>query len=102
VKSQPMLHIVIIICGLLLLVDFGIAFYHTGVEYGWFKAPDGCSSGNTSNMTLEEMRAAIMAAPLVSCSQAMAYIFGFSMAAWNALLAFAAGLATFFTLRKIK
>ena len=76
-----------------------IACYHTGVEYGWFKGPDACSNTG-GEMTIEEMRAAIMAAPLVTCDQAMAYIFGLSMAAWNAMMAFAAGAATLFRLRK--
>jgi disulfide bond formation protein DsbB len=41
-----------------------------------------------------------MNAPLVSCAQAMAYIFGLSMAAWNAMLSFAAACGTLWLMRK--
>jgi disulfide bond formation protein DsbB len=88
------------ICVLLFLLDAGIAGYHTAVEYGWVTGPSACSSSDSGNMTLEEMRAAIMNAPLVSCSQAMAYFFGLSMAAWNAIAASVMALVIFLVLRK--
>ena len=90
IKSQKSLYYIAIICNLLFLVGSGIAAYHTGVEYGFFPAPTACSGGGSEGQSLEEMRAAIMNAPLVSCAQAMAYIFGLSMAAWNMLAAFLA------------
>ncbi len=74
-------------CVLLLLVDAGIASYHAAVEFGWVKGPEACSGDGGTGQTIEEIRAAILGAPLVSCSQAMAYVFGLSLAAWNALLA---------------
>lgn len=77
----------LLFCVLLFALDAGIAFYHTGVELDIFKGPDACSSTSSGEQTLEEMRAAIMNAPLVSCKQAMAYFFGLSMAAWNGLAA---------------
>jgi len=90
IKSQKSLYYIAVFCSLLFLVDSGIAAYHTGVEYGFFQAPSTCSGGGSEGQSLEEMRAAIMNAPLVSCAQAMAYIFGLSMAAWNMLAAFLA------------
>jgi disulfide bond formation protein DsbB len=90
VKSQKGLYYIAVFCSLLFLVDSGIAAYHTGVEYGFFPAPNACSGGGSEGQSLEEMRAAIMNAPLVSCAQAMSYIFGLSMAAWNMLAAFLA------------
>jgi disulfide bond formation protein DsbB len=77
----------VLLCALLFAVTAGIAFYHTGVEFDIFAGPDACSAKTGSGQTLEEMRAEIMGAPLVSCKQAMAYIFGLSMAAWNGLAA---------------
>ncbi|MDX2074470.1 MAG: disulfide bond formation protein B [Alphaproteobacteria bacterium] len=78
---------IVLFCTLLFALDAGIAFYHTGVELDIFKGPDACSSSGGGEQTLEEMRAAIMNAPLVSCKQAMAYFWGISMAAWNGLAA---------------
>lgn len=82
------------LCGGLFLLDAGIAFYHTGVELEWFPGPDACSSNGSGGETLEDMRRAIMEAPLVSCSQAMAHVFGLSLAAWNALFATSAAVLT--------
>lgn len=102
IKSPQVVGWLLLLCVALLFVDTGIAFYHTGVEYGWFLGPDACSNDASGEMTLEQMRAAIRNAPLVTCAQAMAYIFGLSMAAWNAAMAFAVAIATLMVRRKIK
>lgn len=73
-------------CCIILLIGAGIAGYHTGVEMDIFEGPSACSSDGSSHMSLEELRAQIAGAALVSCKQAMAYIFGLSMATWNALI----------------
>lgn len=90
VKSQKSLYYIAVFCSLLFLVNSGIAAYHTGVEYGFFPAPTACSGGGSKGQSMEEVRAAIMNAPMVSCAQAFVYIFGLSMAAWNMLAAFLA------------
>lgn len=86
-KSSKYQLYAVIFCILLFALDASIAFYHTGVELDIFAGPDACSSSADGEQTLEEMRAAIMDAPLVSCKQAMAYFMGLSMAAWNGLAA---------------
>jgi disulfide bond formation protein DsbB len=106
VKSPKLLFAIAWLCVLLFAVDAGIAFYHTGVEMGWFTGPSACSNTGTGEQTLEEMRAAIMNAPLVSCDQAMAYVLGLSLAAWNVLAAsllavFSAAMLLNFHKRKI-
>ena len=99
-RSPKLIFMLLLLVVAMFLTTSGIAFYHTGVEYGWFQGPSACSGGDSSNLTLEEMRAQIMNAPLVSCAQAMAYIFGLSMAAWNAMLSFAAACGTLWLMRK--
>ena len=89
-------------CAVLFAVDAGIAIYHTGVEMGIFTGPSGCTSSGKTGMTLEEIRAEIMGAPLVSCDQAMAYIFGLSMAAWNAIAATLLAIFSALALRHFK
>jgi disulfide bond formation protein DsbB len=84
------------LCAGLLFLDAGIALYHTGVEYHWFPGPSGCTSTSTGGETIEELRAQIMNAPAVTCDQAMAYIFGLSMAAWNFLAALVAHVVTLY------
>lgn len=95
VKSRRGQYVIAVMCALLFLADAGIAGYHTGVEMGVFKGPSACSSDGKTGQTIEEMRAEIMNAPLVTCAQAMIYVLGLSMAAWNMI---AALLAFFFVL----
>lgn len=87
VRSERLQCYAVLVVVLLFALDASIAFYHTGVEMDIFKGPDACSNSSSGEQTLEEMRAAIMNAPLVSCKQAMAYFAGMSMAAWNGLAA---------------
>ncbi len=100
VKSQKIRYALVIICALLFLLDASIAGYHTGVELGVFKGPTACSSNSSGEKTLEELRAEIMNAPLVTCAQAMIYVLGLSMAAWNMIAASFAFLGTVFFLFK--
>jgi disulfide bond formation protein DsbB len=86
---------------LLFAVDAGIAFYHSGVELGWFEGLSGCSNDPSQDLTLEQMRAAIMNAPLVTCDQAMIEVMGLSMAAWNGIAAAFMTLAMAIVLIKI-
>lgn len=100
VREAATLRAMLWLCVALLAVDAGIAVYHTGVEAGLWPGPSGCASDSTGGKTLEQMRAEILGAPLVSCSQAMAYVLGLSLAAWNALLASAACIYAILCLRK--
>lgn len=101
VKNWRGRYMIAALCALLFLTDAGIAGYHAGVEKGIFKGPDSCSSDGGGE-TLEEIRAAIMNAPLVSCAQAMAYFFGLSMAAWNMIAAMLSFFGLSFILLKNK
>jgi disulfide bond formation protein DsbB len=102
IRSERMRYYLVIACIALFLVDAGIAFYHAGVEAGLFKAPDACASDSSGGLSLEEMRRAIMNAPLVTCDQAMTHIFGLSLAAWNAIAAFLFAIAIAIGLRRVR
>ncbi len=99
-KSKRIRFFIAIVCSLLFLLDAGIAGYHAGVEKGIFPGPTACSSDGKVGQTLEEMRAAIMGAPLVTCAQAMIYVLGLSMAAWNMVAALICFFAVSFILFK--
>ncbi len=85
----------------LFLLDGGIAIYHAGVELGWFPGLAGCSNHASQGQTLEQMRAEIMHAPLVTCDQAMIHVWGLSMAAWNAMAALVLAVVSGFLLVKL-
>jgi disulfide bond formation protein DsbB len=68
-----------------LLIGGGIAAFHVGVEQHWWTGTPGCGVPATSN-SIEEMRAQIMAAPVVRCDQVAWSLFGISMAGYNILI----------------
>jgi disulfide bond formation protein DsbB len=83
---------------LVFLVGAGIAGFHAGVEYKWWKGLESCESGTLpgSGASIEELREAIMNRNVVRCDVPAWTLFGISMAGYNfmASLFYAAG--TFF------
>jgi disulfide bond formation protein DsbB len=69
----------------------GIGVYHTGVERGWWPGPDTCAAPDFGALTPDELLSAILAAPVVRCTDVPWEALGLSMASWNALAS--AGLA---------
>jgi disulfide bond formation protein DsbB len=74
-------------------VGGAIAVYHVGVEQGWFAAPASCTGTATDANTIEELRKALAAQPVVRCDQVPWSLFGVSLAGYN--VALSALLASF-------
>lgn len=76
---------------LVLAAGAGIAMYHTGVEQQWIAGPSSCTGLGSLNSatTIEELRAQLLAAPVVRCDEIPWSLFGVSIAGWNALASLA-------------
>lgn len=72
---------------LLWLIEAGLGLYHVGVEQHWWESAGGCTASSGAGQSLDDLRAAILNAPLVSCDQPEFIFLGLSMAAWNMVLA---------------
>jgi disulfide bond formation protein DsbB len=72
---------------LVLAAGTGIAMYHTGVEQGWIAGPSSCTGLGSLNSatTIDELRAQLLAAPVVRCDEIPWSLFGVSIAGFNAL-----------------
>ena len=70
-----------------LLVTATLGLIHTGIEHKWLSYVGGCVAQTPTDGSLEALRAAIAAAPLVACDQATAVFAALSMATWNAIWA---------------
>jgi len=77
-----------LICALVFAVGTGIAGFHTGVEQGWWKGLEACGSGNLNdpNMSLAELKAQLLATPVVRCDEVPWSLFGISLAGYNFLV----------------
>jgi disulfide bond formation protein DsbB len=79
-------------------VSGGIALYHAGVEWHWWKGPSACTgTAFRFTGTLD------LTAPVVSCDAAAWRLFGLSLAGYNALISLgAAALAAILLMRPEK
>lgn len=86
------------------LAGAGIALFHAGVEQHWWQGVTACSAAGTAAGSLDDLRAAILAAPVVRCDEIAWSLLGLSMAGWNVLysggLALVAGAAAILTFRR--
>ncbi len=80
-------------CAVVLAGGAALAFYHVGVEQGWFAGPTACTGGATGATTLEGLRKQLEATQLVRCDEVQWTLFGVSLAGYNVLIS--AALAVF-------
>ena len=83
----------------LLAAQVALAFYHTGIELKWWEGFSSCSS-SIGGGSLDEIRAKLMASPLVRCDEAQWKFIGLSMAAWNVVYAFLLLVISFWPVRR--
>jgi len=72
------------LAGLAFLVGGGIAVFHVGVEQGWWQGTAQCGSSGTAD-SIEALRAQILAAPVVRCTDIAWSFAGISMAGFNVI-----------------
>ena len=76
-----------------------IALFHVGVEQAWWEGTKACVGNTSPTDSLDDLRAQIMAAPIVRCTDVQWSLFGVSMAGYNilasAILTVFAGVAAF-------
>ena len=70
------------------LIGAAIAAYHVGVEQSWWES--ACATAIEGD-TIEELRASLLAAPMVRCDEVLWSLWGVSMVGWNAMLSLALG-----------
>ena len=82
------------LAGLVFAGESALAFYHVGVEQGWFEGLAACAGAGETPATLEALRAQLMEGPPPPRCDVPAWtLFGVSMAGYNVF--YAAVLAGF-------
>jgi disulfide bond formation protein DsbB len=76
-------------CALAAVAGAGIAFFHVGVEQHWWQGTAECGSTLRPAATIEELRAQLLAQPVVRCDEVAWSLFGISMAGYNVILSLA-------------
>jgi len=89
VKRNGPLWRLIVVTGVAAFMATGVlGLFHTGIEQGWITYESGCVVSAANPGSLEALRAQILNAAHVSCSDAMTRVLGLSMASWNSVFAF--------------
>ena len=71
------------LCTASLFTGAGLAFYHLGVEYRLWEGTEKCSALGVDAVTLAELEAAILSAPVADCTDVLWSFLGLSLAGWN-------------------
>jgi disulfide bond formation protein DsbB len=83
-----------LLAALAFLVGGGIAVFHVGVEQAWWTGTEACVGTQDKAASIDELRAQIMATPVIRCTDIQWSLFGISMAGYNVLTSIAlAGFA---------
>lgn len=72
-----------------MIVNAGIAAYHTGVERGWWAGPDSCTAPGLGSVEPGALVDQLLATEIVLCDEVAWEMLGLSMASWNALASIA-------------
>ena len=88
------------LAALTLLVSVGFAAYHSGVELKWWEGPSACTTSSSGANSVEELRAMMMAEPVVRCDEIAWTFLDLSMSNYNFLLSLALFGLTASALRK--
>lgn len=90
------------LAGIAATVGAGIAGFHVGVEQHWWAGTSECGGVTSGAMTPQQRLEQLLKTPVVRCDEIPWSMLGLSMAAWNGLVALAAGgVAVLASLRQL-
>lgn len=73
-------------CGAIFVVGSGLGIYHVGVEQQWWPGTSACGVTFGTATSVEDLRARLLATPVVRCDEVAWSLFGISLAGYNALI----------------
>ncbi|MBI3452404.1 MAG: disulfide bond formation protein B [Rhodospirillales bacterium] len=79
----------LVLAGAAFLAGAGIAVFHVGVEQQWWQGTAECGSLLPKAGSVEELRARLLAQPVVRCDEVPWSLFGVSLAGYNVLISLA-------------
>lgn len=92
----------LLLIGLAFLVSFGLAFWHTGVEYKWWEGPKSCMGGAVTIDPADILKALETPVKMPSCGEVPWSMLGISMAGYNAMISLGAAIMSFLFAIKAK
>jgi disulfide bond formation protein DsbB len=98
--NQKIAKALLFLIGVACLFNAGLAFFHMGVEYKWWEFASDCTGSGLykPDATVEEMLAALKAAPNVRCDERLPFLFGMTMAFYNVIVSAVLGIVALLAL----
>ena len=84
---------------LAMLIDCGTAIFHVGIEHHWWAGTPGCGVPSPA-ASVEELRARLLAGPVVRCDEVTWSLFGISIAGYNIVITLAMAVFAIAAARK--
>ncbi len=84
---------IVYVCGLTFAVGTGIAIYHVGVQELWWQGPAMCGGVQSGANSLADLKAQLLAQPIIRCDKIDWTLFGITMPTVNVF--FSAALTVF-------
>ena len=79
----------LLLLSLLFFISFGLAFYHYGIEQGFFLESFACTTDNIKNQLTKQEILENLKQNSISCKEVSFRIFGLSLAAINSIFSLA-------------
>lgn len=77
---------ILVIAGAILFYGAATAMFHVGVEQHWWEGTEACGTGDLTGASVAELRAQLLATPMIRCDEVVWSLLGLSMAGWNFVL----------------
>ncbi|MEH6545897.1 MAG: disulfide bond formation protein B [Sneathiella sp.] len=77
----------LLLCAVGFAATAAIGGFHVGVEQGWWEGTAECVGDTSKAISVQELKAQIMSAPVVRCDDIAWSLFGISMAGYNLIAA---------------
>jgi disulfide bond formation protein DsbB len=74
-----------VVLALVFAANAALAFYHAGVEYGWWPGPAACTGAVSGSLDVNDLLKSVNSARVVRCDEVQLRIVGLSLAGWNVL-----------------
>ncbi len=75
--------VLVYLCGVAFAIGTGIAIYHVGVQELWWEGPAMCGGLTSSAASVADLKAQLMAQPIVRCDKIDWTLFGITMPTVN-------------------
>lgn len=84
----------LVLCGLILLANAGIAMFHVGVEQHWWGATPSCSGTAGGIADIADLAQALSRPAPAACDEPQWSLFGITFAGYNVILCLGLGIGT--------